>query len=157
MTKEQGKVKDSKAKQTPLTSLADLQKLVSQRFSVDFVFNSEKCSLEVRRLTPAEEAKIAEIIELVTPSVIKGRTPEEDRVDLTNPKYIKEKTDAAIKARAQALYWSVPCFAEAKSGLTDLSDIASFVQGQLTESILDILWKATRQSSVALAELVNFT
>ena len=156
MTKD-SKKPEAKTKQTPLTSLADLQALCSQKQRVEFVFNDQQCALEVRRLTPAEEAKIAEIIELVTPPVIKGRVPEEDRVDVTNPDYIKRKTDSAIKARAQALYWSVPCFSESKPGLTDLGDITTFVQGQLTESILDVLWKATRQGGVAMAELVNFT
>lgn len=148
---------EPKAPPTVITSLAELDALCRKRSKVEFDLNGQKCSLEVRKLTPMEESKVNEIVESVTPAVIKGKTPEEDRLDLTNAKYIKDKNDASLKARAQALYWAVPAFQEGKPGLTDPNLVRDYVQGLLTEPILNMLWNATRESGVNLAELVNFT
>lgn len=157
MSKTKETVATEAPKLQPLTSLAEIQKLCAQQKRVEFNLDGRPCVLEVRRLTPAEDARIAEIIDSVIPPVIKGRTPEEDRLDTVNADYQKRKADAAVKARAQALYWSVPAIAGDKPGLSNLDDIARHVQSMLNETILALLWQASRDSGVEKAELVNFT
>ena len=140
-----------------VTTLAELNQLCQQKQKVEFDFAGKPCALEVRKLTPHEEARVNEIIESVTPAVIRGKTPDEDRLDLSNPDFIRRKNAAALKARSLALYLAVPAFAVEKPGLADLDIIRDFIQGQLTEPILHTLWQATRATSIELAELVNFT
>ncbi len=140
-----------------ITSLKDIQALCQQLNKVEFDYFGKQCVLEVRRLFPHEEAKINEIIEAVVPAIIKGKTPEEDRLDLNNPNYVKAKSEAALKARAQAIYWAVPAIQVDRPGLTDLNAVRDYVQSILTEPILDVLWQATRKTGIDLAELVNFT
>jgi hypothetical protein len=142
---------------TPITSLKDLNALIQKRLKVEFDFNGTKCALEMRRLTAAESAKITEIIESVTPPVVKGRAPEEDRLDLTNAAYITKKNQAAIQARAMAIYWAFPGVAEGGPGLTDPGAVAEFVQRNLTEPVVDTLFTATRDDGVSAPELVNFS
>jgi hypothetical protein len=134
--------------QVPITSLAELTALCQEKKTVKFIFNDKPCAVEVRKLTPAEDAKIAEIVESVVPPVERGRVPEEDRVNGLNPEYIKKRADAVNKARALGLYWAVPMLNQGKSGLTNPDDICSFVQGQLTEPILVLLWNGIRYSGV---------
>lgn len=142
---------------TPLTSLADIQKLCAQYKSVEFTLDGKPCALQVRRLTPTEEARRLEIIDSVIPPIIKGRTPEEDRLDTTNPEYQKRKAESVLKARAQALYWAVSAIASDKPGLTNLDDITRHVQSQLTDATLNLLWNGVMESGISQAELVNFT
>ena len=141
----------------PLTSLAEIQKLCSNTRDVVFELNGRECRLPVRQLTPAEEARVSEVINSVMPSIIKGKTPDDDRVDYTNPEFIKRKNEAAVKGRALALYWAVPAFQEARPGLTDEKQITDYIQGQLNETVLNLLNQAAREGGVTLAEVVNFT
>jgi hypothetical protein len=140
-----------------VTSLAEIQKLSTARKKVEFKLGEQTCSLEMRTLTPAEEARISDIVDAVTPPLVKGNMPEQDRIDTTNSDYIKRKTAAAIQARSQALYWAYEAFQQAKPGLTDLGQVTEFVQGQLTEPILNVLWTDTRKGGIDFVELVNFT
>ncbi len=151
-TIEQPKVEEKKA---ALTSLADIKKLCESRQRVEFEFNNSPCALEVRKLTPAEDARIAAIIDSVIPAVIRGKTPEDDRLDTQNQDYIARKRDSALRARAQALYWAVPAFSTERPGMTDLNEITTYIQSQLTEAVLTLLWNATQQHGVDLAALVN--
>lgn len=143
----------------PITSLAELNALCQQKQKVEFDFNGSQCALEIRRLTPAEQSKIVEIVESVVPPIQKGRTPEEDRVDTFDATFRAKKAEAATKARSLALYWAVPAFREVKPDLRDPGEITNFIQGQLTEPILNVLWNATQQSGITgdVASLVNFT
>lgn len=151
------KTEPKKDKETPLTSLAEIQALAIQKQKCVFEFKGKSCELEVRSLTPAEEAAVAAIVEAVIPEVVKGPTPEQDRAKVNDAGFVKARAEAALKARAQAVYWAVPALRDAKPGLTDTGDIVQYIQGQLTESVIDMLWQATRKGGISLAELVNFT
>jgi hypothetical protein len=143
---------------TPITSLKELNALIRKRMKVEFDFNGTKCALEMRRLTAAESSKISEILESVTPPLIKGKTMDDDRLDLTNASYIKAKNLAAIQARAQAVYWSYPEVSAGNPNLKDPVEIADYVQSQLTDPIVQILYNATQDNGIGgVAELVNFT
>jgi len=151
-------LKNTQTEIKPLVSLADINALCRERRKVEFEFKGRKCALEVRALTPAEQSKVAGLIDAVTPPLVKGRTQEEDRLDVTNAKYVADKNEAATKARSMALYWGVPAFSEGRPGLTDPSQINAYVQELLTEPILDNLWNGVQRSGEAgLADLVNFT
>jgi hypothetical protein len=152
-------IKETPVQAAPITSLSELNALCQQKQKVEFDFNGKKCALEMRRLTPAEQAKIAEVVEAVMPPIQKGRTPEEDRVNTLDPEYRKKKSDAALRGRSLALYWAVPAISSGRPGLTDQAEICSYVQGQLTEPILNLLWNATQESDIRgdVGSLVNFT
>lgn len=139
----------------PITSLKDLQALCSKRHKVEFEFDGSPVSIEIRRLTPAEQARIAEIVDSVVPPIQKGKLPEEDRVNTLDPEYRKKKNLAIVEARSLAIYWAVPSFQEIEPGLTDPAAIAKVVQGALTEPILNALWDVLQDGGIKDG-LVNF-
>ena len=143
-------------KPAPITSLAELHKLCAKTLTVKFDVGGGPCEIQIRRLTPAEQSKIAEIAEAVLPPITKGRTPEEDRVNTFDPDYRKRKSEALQEARAVGLYWGVPAFSQAKPGLTNPPEICAFVQSQTTEAVLSLLWNAIQDPELK-GDLVNFT
>lgn len=144
------------APQTPAT-LAQLRQAVTKLQAVEIVFEDQKFVIPVRRLTPAEDAQLDAIINVVVPPIIKGKVMEDDRPDITNEDYLKRKSAALIESRALALYWCVPMFSQEKPDLKNTNDIVAFVQSQLNNHILELLWRAVRDNGVSLAQLVNFT
>lgn len=143
---------------TPLATLAELNALCREKKKVEFVFNGKPCEIEIMCLTPAQQAKVQDIENSVQPPLIKGKTSEEDRFDITNANYIKAKGDASNKARAVGLYWCVPAFQADRPGLTDPQLILNYMQDQLSENILETLWRAVIMAGgVQQSELVNFT
>ena len=141
----------------PVTSLADLQQMCAKTRRVEFIFEGNPCAFDVRRLTPTEEARLGSIITEIQPPMIKGNIPENDRIDFMSADFMKRKAGAEIQVRAIGLYLCVPEIAAGKPNLTDANQITEYVQGLLTQPILDVLWKGVRDSGVTLAELTNFT
>jgi hypothetical protein len=141
----------------PILSLAQLNEACRKKMRVEIEFCGTRYAAECYRLTPAQDAALAEITEIVSPPMTRGKTMEDDRPDFSNPKFLKEKMKAEEQARALGLYWCVPALKEPKPDLADPKAILEFVQGQLNEKILQCLWTAIKQGGVKLAELVNFT
>jgi hypothetical protein len=144
-------------KLTVVTSLEQLQKECERNLKIEFDYDGKKFQMEARRLTPAQDAKLAEILDLIVPPMIRGKQMEDDRPDVTNLEFIQKKNQAAIIARALALYWCVPVFGAEKPGLEKREEIVAFIQSKLNDQILNILYNAIRQGGVTIAELVNFT
>jgi hypothetical protein len=140
----------------PVSTLAGLRAICDQVKRVEFTLDGNQCELPVRRMRPNEEAVISEILSLVVPKITRGKTVEEDRAEYTDPLFIKAKAAAETEARALALYWCVPAFVQDKPDLKDKKEITDYVQGQLNEEVLQILWRAVRNGGVSVAELVNF-
>lgn len=154
--KPTGKVPGPK-QPAPFSTLEEIHKTCVAMHRVDFVLDDKPFALEVRRLSPAEDAKLDDIMASVMPPIIKGQTQEQDRVNFTDPEFTKKKNAVNLQARALALYWCVPEFRKAKPDLTDPQAITDFVQSQLSPAVLGILFEAVKKSGVSLAEMTNFT
>jgi hypothetical protein len=142
---------------TPITSLAQFQALCEVKKTVQIEFDGRLYAVEVRRLTPAEDAILENIIGAVTPPILRGKTLEEDRPNFSDPEYLKRKAAAEVEARSLALYWCVPMFSAGRPGLANHQEITQFIQSKLNATVLNVLWQAVRNGGVTLAELVNFT
>lgn len=147
----------SEATTRTFATLAELNAACRVKRVAKIKIGEKQLDFEVLPLTPAQEAKLAEI-KSIAPPIIRGKTQDEDRLNLSDPDYMKRSVEAEIKARALGLYWCVPAFGSAKTGITDQGEVAAFVQECATEDVLNQLWAAVRKSStVDEAELVNFT
>jgi hypothetical protein len=89
--------------------------------------------------------------------LVKGRTPEEDRYDYNNEKYQAELEKLKRTARALAVYTGCPAVQAGKPGLSNRDEIRDYVQGILTEHILNILHLNIMAGGLDVAERVNFT
>jgi hypothetical protein len=131
--------------------------LCRKPITVEIVFDNEKFTIEARRLTPAEDRAIDDIVAPVIPPIIKGKTPDDDRTDWTNADFIRRKAAAEVQARSLGLYMAVPGISAAKPGLVKHDEITAHVQSLFNEQILGLLWQAVRDGGVSKASLVNFT
>ena len=138
------------------SSLSELQKFADLLTEVPISLNGNTFMVDVRRMRPEEEAKLAAILDAVTPPIKTGKTPEDDRIDFQNPAFIKAKATAEITARALALYWCVPLFGVEKPGLANQNEITEFVQSKLTNAVLNILYAETRNGGIRIPEMANF-
>ena len=137
--------------------MEELQRACTQNRVVELQIGDTPFRVDVRPMTPHEDAQIQSLVASVAPPFIRGKTPEEDRPDYTQADFLRKKAVVEIEARALSLYWCVPLFKESKPGLQTKEQIADFIQQQFNSEILDILYVAVRKSGVVKAELVNFT
>jgi len=137
-------------------TLAEMQAMCDKKLYIDITFSGKTFRVEARRLTPEEDAQLDQLLNTVIPAVLKGRTQEEDRMDVTNLEFIRKKGIVEIEARSLALYWCVPMFAVEKPGLKDRGEITAFIQTKLNSALLSTLFNGIRNGGVTLAELVNF-
>lgn len=146
-------------KDNPITTLDELDAVCREQFECEFELHPgpRKVRLALRYLTPAEDARITEIIRSVPPKMIEGSRPGERVPDLTDPAYQSALQEARLKARALTLYLCVPMFSQAKPGLSDLKEIAEFVQGKLHEAVLEMIYERIAAGPVSVEDRVNFT
>lgn len=141
----------------PVTTLAALDQICRETFECEVsLAGGHKARLKARYLTPAEDARITLIVRQVPPKMIPGIRAGEQVPDMTDPDYIQRLQAARLKARALTLYLCVPAFAEERPGLTDLEQVAQFVQGRLHEDILEMLYEKISAGLVSLEDKVNF-
>lgn len=114
---------------------------------------------KIRRLKPFETQRVADIQNEVIPPMRKVRQGRDDaeEPDFMNPEYLKAREIARIRGRALAVYLGVDVFNREKTSLGSIDEIFEFVQGKLTDHILDVLFNAVNDSGVEKAHLVNFT
>ena len=142
----------------PITSIKDLTDICKKKFTVEFNVDKQLFSLEARRLTPAEDASLEDILEAVLPPTIRpSKNPEEHYPDFSNPDFLKRKAIASREARALGLYLCVPALSADSPNLTDRAAITTHVQSQVNEQILALLWRVIRDGGVSRVELVNFS
>ena len=145
-------------KPKPITNLADLEAYFTKRREVTLDVFGQQCVMQVRTLTPAEDAVISGIIDAVVPPVERGRTIEDDRPNFSDPAYLKRREAAFTEARALAIYWAVPAMSAGQPGMTDTSAIKIYIQGsKVSVQVLNALYNAIRGGGVQEATLVNFT
>lgn len=116
--------------------------------------------IKLRTLRPEEDAVLDDIVNTVFPPIIRGRSPEDDRVNHADLDYVKKKTLAVVTARALGLYWCVPMFSDMEQGgvpnLKEHDAIRGHVQCQANEEVLQTLWNAIRNGGVRVGEMVSF-
>jgi hypothetical protein len=147
-----------------IESLSQLQARCEQPMAVRFVLDGQVIEVPVRRLTPAEQEKVDQVYDFaenrsreLRPPLLKGRTPEEDRYDYNNEKYQAELEKLKRTARALAIYTGCPAVQAGKPGLDNRDEIRDYVQGMLTEHILNLLHLNIMAGGLDVAERVNFT
>jgi hypothetical protein len=113
------KTQDSPKTPPPLLSLAQLNALCRKPMRVEMNFCGSPLSIECYRLTPGQDAALAEIIEVVTPPMIRGKKMEDDRPDFSDEKFLIDKLRAEQQARALGLFWCVPILKHEGGDLTD--------------------------------------
>jgi hypothetical protein len=147
-----------------ITNLAELQARCERPIAVQFVLDGQVIEVPVRRLSPAEQEKVDQVYDFaenrsreLRPPLLKGRTPEEDRYDYNNEKYQAELEKLKRSARALAIYTGCSAVQAGKPGLSNRDEIREYVQGILTEHILNILHLNIMAGGLDVAERVNFT
>jgi hypothetical protein len=138
-------------------SFADIHRLCQEVKTIELTIDGQLCPVNFRRLNAAERLKLEEVTDSVMPPIIKGLTPEQDRIDYTNAKFIHDKREVNAKARSLALYWCVPDLQQMKPELKEHDAIRDFVQGSFPEEVLAELEKAVHGSGLSLAEVINFS
>jgi hypothetical protein len=142
---------------TRISSIEELTARCEAPLVARFTVDGNTLEVLCRRLTPAEEEKIASIGREIQPPLVKGRTPEEDRYDLANPVYQAKKSKAASMERALTIYEGCPIVKAGKPMLSDREAIWMYVQNLFSNTVLEILYLTIQQQGVKLAETVNFT
>lgn len=141
-------------------TLAMLQQQCETKKEVQFTLDNIPYAVEVRTLTPDEDAQLEQILDAVVPPmrpVPGGKAGDAPMPDIANVEYQKKKSEAGLMVRALALYWAVPIFCQEKPGLTNGTDIKNFIQSKLNNAILDVLFAGVRNGRIGTASLVNFT
>jgi hypothetical protein len=137
----------------PIKSLAQLDQLLREprRVTIDFGPEREPLVVEVFRLRPRDAERVAVEMRGAVPDIIKDANGE-TRYDMTKPGYLEKKREAEVRARAVAVYCGCPLLQEAAPGLRDAREITDFVQGQLTDSVLDALQAAILSEDAAATQ-----
>lgn len=148
-----------KPKFRKLTTLGEMRAVFERKIDLQFEFDGQQCEIEARRLSPAESARISDMLVVIVPPLVKGRTQDDDRFDVTNPDYVKKKSAAALQARAMGIYTCVPAIKadfDAKHPAAEVGAVTDFVQQLFNDQVLELIWSAVRDGGVKTAEIVNF-
>lgn len=143
-----------------LATLADMQAVFEKAITIRFTFDGEECEIEAKRLSPAEAHKLEDMLAAAVPPLIKGKTTDDDRFDVSNPDYVRKKTLLGIQARAMGIYWGVPAIRrefDAKGGTAEVNAVTEFVQKLFNDQVLQLIWESVREGGVQKLELVGFT
>lgn len=151
-----------KPKQKPTNSatalsLTDLHAACNDYKTLEIHLDAKLFAVSFRRLNAAERVKMEEVSDAIMPNVVRGATPEQDRLNYADPDFIKRKREAQVKARAIAIYWCVPDIQKMKPELREYDAIRDFVQASFPDGVLSELFAAISNSGVTEAEVVNFT
>ena len=145
----------------PITSLAEFQALVDSPIRVVFDLQTaagvELRSVELRRISPGLAEQARQFERKIQPPWKKDM----GRYDELDPKYLELRETAAKKVRSLIVYACCPQIAAAKPGLTAIEEIHAFVQGVLSENILNLIAFKAQEGGlnldVEVEERANFT
>ena len=129
-----------------ITSLDQLQALVNETVKCQFELDGVSINLPVNRISPA----VAERERAITRSVQPPYKPERKDYDPLAPEYLAARDLATLKARAFIVYSCCPSVCAKKPGLMAVDDIFSFVQGLLTENLLNLIAMSARVGGMNL-------
>lgn len=153
--------KNAEADVTPapvaVTALTDIFKLCCDVKTLELTIDQKVCKVNFRRLTGAENSVLETLADEVMPPITKGDRPELDRVDYTNPEFLKAKRASQQTIQALALYWCIADLQAMKPGLKAHAEITEFVQGSFPPAVLQAMYQAVNDNPIDLAQIVNFT
>lgn len=140
-------------------SLDDLDRLCRETRRVTVRVNGRELAVEVRALTPSEDARVAMVCERVRPPLKEGRVPGQFYPDVNDPGFIEARAKAMLQSRALALRLGCPMFASIPlpEG-ADLTALTEAIQSKVSSAVLGALHEAVLEgTSGTLEEAVNFT
>lgn len=91
-----------------VVSMGDMKSLFNELREVVVWVRGKQVAFQVRTLTPHEVS----LVEVVTKAALPPPSPDGQRLDLTDLRWIETRTILERRARALALYLGVPLFAE---------------------------------------------
>jgi len=139
-------------------ALEELEAICREFIPVRVKLNGKVVEIPVRCLSPTETIQLDEKLAVVHPPLVKPDGPDGKPVyDFTNPEYLKQVGETTRLVRSIGLYWACPLFQQARPGLQDATTIHEFVMGQLTEGLLETLWRVVTSEGTSLEERINFT
>lgn len=139
-------------------ALEELEAICRETIPVRVKLNGKVVEIPVRRLSPTETFQLDEKLSPVHPPLIKPDGPDGKPVyDFTNADYLKSVAETTRLVRSIGLYWACPLFQQARPGLQDATAIHEFVMSQLTEGLLETLWRVVTSEGASLEERINFT
>src|SRR5580700_5874486 len=138
-----------------ITNILEFQEIIDEKFTTVITYQSKRVEMEGRRLKPFETQQLVDMMAAVLPPSVKGRTPQEDRYDYDNKEYRAKKEEARLTARAIGIYTAFPAVSAARPNLTKPEQIREFVQGMLTDAILETLWQTVQDGGVRKAEYLS--
>lgn len=144
-----------------ITSLDELEALCRAPIDVEIKLGAREIKVPVRRLTPAEAARVDLIARKALPPVLTDPATKQQRYDFTNPKYVEERARHGIQARAVAVFVACPLFRNAPGvDGSDVEKVTEFVQGKATEEILEQIYEVAARGTRGIEEEIeraNFT
>ena len=167
MKKDEQKIKKdlgaalSKLVPTKIASFDELTARIEKIIPCVFKLDDELIEIPVKRLSPLQAERVRKLRRSVTPPFKKDRNPPVGDYDPMDPKYLEAKDTLDVKVRAFIVYSCCPLIAAKKPGLTDESEMVAFVQGILSENVLDLIMLTAQAGGLNLDEEVqrraNFT
>lgn len=151
-----------------VATLSELEAAVNEELDLVVKLPGNRTMLvPVRRLTPAESARLFELLEESVPPVKKVSGPdgvEREEFDLANGPYRKKQRERERECRALALWWACPLFRASPAAPAGTepgaeptaSQIVTFVEGRLTEDILEQIYTVARALDLEVMRRVNF-
>ncbi len=120
-------------------------------------------TVQVRRMTAAEDAEVNLIVRRILPSLAGGQSPEEiaSITPADRERFARELEAAQAQARTKALLTAVPIInaaAATQNFGSDLTAATTWLQGFLPEDVLSTLFTAVtgESASVSAAKAVRF-
>jgi hypothetical protein len=145
-------MKEKKQTET-ITSLDELQALLDKPMHCEFVLDRHSVKLECKRLSAAIEEEVRRIRRDVQPPW----SAEKKDYDHLNSQYLQKRDAAERIARSVIVYWGCPQVAAKKPGLIKPAEIHLFVNGLLTEHILELLALTVQAGGLEVPQRTDFT
>ena len=143
-----------------ILTLDRLQELVDRPMVARFILDGQAVEVPVHRLKPAQQELVDRIYDFsegrsreLRPPKVPGR----DDYDTADPKYLERLAELRRCARAMAIYLGCEAVRVGRPDLADRDQIRTYVDGILTEQILDLLHLTIMSSGLNVAEAANFT
>ena len=134
-----------------VTDFAQLNALFTKPVPCVFYLDGQEIELPVQRISPGLAEQVRKLRRTVMPPFRKDRNPPAGDYDQMDPKYLAERDAVELKIRALIVYASCPILSSQKPGLTVPDEMLSFVQGLLSENVLDLIMLTAQAGGMHLA------
>jgi hypothetical protein len=141
-------------KTVKIASFDELTARIEKPLRCVFKLDGDLIELPVRRLPPLLAERVRRLRRGVTPPFKRERGPNGD-YDPMDVKYLEQRDAMEARVRALIVYSCCPLIAGKKPGLTDEGEILAFVQGVLSENILDLIMLTAQAGGLNLDEEVQ--